>query len=82
MLNEALTKVCHSLNTSCIFGLRERSRRQCVLVKGWKSSAGWGFPKGKVNENEDEAFCAVREVSYLVLVPAVLQADLPRSLGA
>jgi hypothetical protein len=40
--------------------------RQCVLVKGWKSSAGWGFPKGKINEDEDEAFCAVREVSALV----------------
>ncbi|KAF8587276.1 DCP2-domain-containing protein [Ramaria rubella] len=38
------------------------SLTKCVLVKGWKSSAGWGFPKGKVNENEDEAFCAVREV--------------------
>ncbi|KAF8489603.1 DCP2-domain-containing protein [Gautieria morchelliformis] len=36
---------------------------KCVLVKGWKSSAGWGFPKGKVNENEDEALCAVREVA-------------------
>ncbi|GJJ09475.1 hypothetical protein Clacol_003698 [Clathrus columnatus] len=38
------------------------SLTKCVLVKGWKASAGWGFPKGKVNENEDEAYCAVREV--------------------
>jgi hypothetical protein len=35
-----------------------------VLVKGWKASAGWSFPKGKVNEKEDEAFCAAREVSF------------------
>ncbi|KAF8527920.1 Dcp2, box A domain-containing protein [Hysterangium stoloniferum] len=35
---------------------------KCVLVKGWKASAGWSFPKGKVNEKEDEAFCAAREV--------------------
>ncbi|KZV71340.1 DCP2-domain-containing protein [Peniophora sp. CONT] len=33
-----------------------------VLVKGWKASAGWGFPKGKINESEAEDACAVREV--------------------
>ncbi|KAJ3322259.1 mRNA-decapping enzyme subunit 2, partial [Blyttiomyces sp. JEL0837] len=26
-----------------------------VLVKGWKSSAGWGFPKGKINKQESES---------------------------
>ncbi|KAH9950355.1 pyrophosphatase DCP2 [Amylocystis lapponica] len=35
---------------------------KCVLVKGWKSSAGWGFPKGKINEQEPRPHCAVREV--------------------
>ncbi|KAI0961587.1 hypothetical protein AcV7_010344 [Taiwanofungus camphoratus] len=35
---------------------------KCVLVKGWKSSAGWGFPKGKINEQEPRPRCAVREV--------------------
>lgn len=35
---------------------------KCVLVKGWKASAGWGFPKGKIDEEEDDADCAVREV--------------------
>ncbi|KAI0309169.1 Dcp2, box A domain-containing protein [Amylostereum chailletii] len=35
---------------------------KCVLVKGWKSSAGWGFPKGKINEEEESPACAVREV--------------------
>jgi mRNA-decapping enzyme subunit 2 len=35
---------------------------QCVLVKGWKSSAAWGFPKGKINQQESERDCAVREV--------------------
>ncbi|KIJ45581.1 hypothetical protein M422DRAFT_166723 [Sphaerobolus stellatus SS14] len=38
------------------------SLTKCILVKGWKASAGWSFPRGKVNENEDEALCAVREV--------------------
>ncbi|KAL6309949.1 Dcp2, box A domain-containing protein [Sparassis latifolia] len=36
---------------------------KCVLVKGWKSSAGWGFPKGKINEQEPRPRCAIREVS-------------------
>ncbi|KAF5390326.1 hypothetical protein D9757_002949 [Collybiopsis confluens] len=35
---------------------------KCVLVKGWKSSSGWGFPKGKINEDEPRANCATREV--------------------
>ncbi|KIM48212.1 hypothetical protein M413DRAFT_439933 [Hebeloma cylindrosporum] len=38
------------------------SMDKCVLVKGWKSSSGWGFPKGKINETEPEATCATREV--------------------
>ncbi|KAJ3153665.1 mRNA-decapping enzyme subunit 2 [Geranomyces michiganensis] len=33
-----------------------------LLVKGWKSSSGWGFPKGKINKDEPEAPCAIREV--------------------
>ncbi|KAI6162179.1 hypothetical protein EDD17DRAFT_1757988 [Pisolithus thermaeus] len=28
------------------------SWEKCILVKGWKSSSGWGFPKGKINEHE------------------------------
>ncbi|KAF8168107.1 Dcp2, box A domain-containing protein [Crassisporium funariophilum] len=35
---------------------------KCLLVKGWKSSSGWGFPKGKINETEPPPTCAVREV--------------------
>ncbi|KAJ3564386.1 hypothetical protein NP233_g8330 [Leucocoprinus birnbaumii] len=35
---------------------------KCVLVKGWKSSSGWGFPKGKINEDEPKHICAIREV--------------------
>ncbi|KAI8822425.1 uncharacterized protein EV422DRAFT_523949 [Fimicolochytrium jonesii] len=33
-----------------------------LLVKGWKASSGWGFPKGKINKDEPEAPCAAREV--------------------
>ncbi|KJA29119.1 hypothetical protein HYPSUDRAFT_127964 [Hypholoma sublateritium FD-334 SS-4] len=35
---------------------------KCVLVKGWKASSGWGFPKGKINQTEPEVNCAIREV--------------------
>ncbi|KAG7099203.1 hypothetical protein E1B28_001070 [Marasmius oreades] len=38
------------------------SWEKCLLVKGWKSSSGWGFPKGKINEDEPQTACAVREV--------------------
>ncbi|KAI9094939.1 Dcp2, box A domain-containing protein, partial [Phlyctochytrium arcticum] len=41
--------------------LNERMDR-VLLVKGWKASSGWGFPKGKINKDEPQAPCAVREV--------------------
>ncbi|KAK9462374.1 Dcp2, box A domain-containing protein [Lipomyces oligophaga] len=40
----------------------DKSMDHCLLVRGWKSSAGWGFPKGKINQNEADEACAVREV--------------------
>lgn len=33
-----------------------------VLVKGWKSNASWSFPRGKINKDEKDLDCAVREV--------------------
>lgn len=35
---------------------------QCVLVKGMRSSASWSFPRGKINQDEEDDVCAVREV--------------------
>jgi mRNA-decapping enzyme subunit 2 len=35
---------------------------ECVLVQGYWSKSSWSFPKGKVNHNETEFDCAVREV--------------------
>jgi 8-oxo-dGTP pyrophosphatase MutT (NUDIX family) len=35
---------------------------QVLLVRGWSAKAGWGFPKGKINKDEDDETCAVREV--------------------
>lgn len=33
-----------------------------LLVQSFWAKSSWGFPKGKVNENEDPVRCAVREV--------------------
>jgi len=38
------------------------SMDKCILVKGWKASAGWSFPRGKINKGEMDVACAVREV--------------------
>lgn len=35
---------------------------QVVLVKGWKKGAYWSFPRGKINKDEKDLNCAVREV--------------------
>jgi mRNA-decapping enzyme subunit 2 len=35
---------------------------QVVLVKGWKKGANWSFPRGKINKDEADLDCAVREV--------------------
>ena len=33
-----------------------------ILVKGWKKGATWSFPRGKINKDEDDLDCAIREV--------------------
>ena len=38
---------------------------KCLLVRGWGPQASWGFPRGKVNEAEPDAACAVREVRLI-----------------
>ncbi|KOS13012.1 decapping enzyme [Malassezia pachydermatis] len=35
---------------------------KCILVKGWGKGASWTFPKGKINQDEPERDCAIREV--------------------
>ncbi|WRT63811.1 uncharacterized protein IL334_000736 [Kwoniella shivajii] len=35
---------------------------KCLMVRGYKSSAGWCFPRGKINLEEEEEACAIREV--------------------
>ena len=35
---------------------------QVLLVKGWKKGASWSFPRGKINKDEKDLDCAIREV--------------------
>ncbi|KAL4941056.1 hypothetical protein BDV06DRAFT_212958 [Aspergillus oleicola] len=35
---------------------------EVVLVKGWKKGANWSFPRGKINKDEKDLDCAIREV--------------------
>ncbi|KAF9386430.1 mRNA-decapping enzyme subunit 2 [Podila verticillata] len=35
---------------------------KCILVKGWVAKSCWGFPKGKINKDEPDTLCAIREV--------------------
>jgi len=35
---------------------------EVVLVKGWKKGANWSFPRGKINKDENDLECAIREV--------------------
>ena len=40
----------------------DETLRYVLLVQGFWAKASWGFPKGKVVEEESEAQCAIREV--------------------
>lgn len=40
----------------------DESLENVLLVQGYLAKSGWGFPKGKVNEEEAPHDCAVREV--------------------
>lgn len=35
------------------------------MVKGYQKGASWSFPRGKINKDEPEADCAVREVGLV-----------------
>ncbi|KAI1301509.1 m7GpppN-mRNA hydrolase [Halotydeus destructor] len=38
------------------------SLQYCLMVQGYYAKTSWGFPKGKVNHDEDPYLCAIREV--------------------
>ena len=35
---------------------------EVVLVRGWKKGANWSFPRGKIDQKEEDLKCAMREV--------------------
>lgn len=39
----------------------DQDMEQVVLVKGWKKNASWSFPRGKINKDENDLDCAIRE---------------------
>ena len=59
----------------------EPNLEKCLLVKGWKAGDGWGFPTGKINKDEADADCAVREARWhwptMSLLHALLTCDAP-----
>ena len=51
------------------------SMDKCLLIRGWRLIDGWGFPTGKINKDEADDACAVREARY----NNVLLASMPCS---
>ncbi len=42
--------------------LLDETMEKVLLVKGWKKGASWSFPRGKINKDEKDLDCAIREV--------------------
>ena len=42
--------------------LLDETMERVVLVKGWKKGASWSFPRGKINKDEKDLDCTIREV--------------------
>ena len=42
--------------------LLDHDMEKVVLVRGWKKGASWSFPRGKINKDEKDLDCAIREV--------------------
>lgn len=45
--------------------------KHVLLVQSYWAKSSWGFPKGKVNENEDPLHCAIREVIKSIIQPVI-----------
>lgn len=42
--------------------LMDQNMEKMVLVRGWKKGSSWSFPRGKINKDERDLDCAIREV--------------------
>ena len=58
-LYESFTSYLHSVPV-CGMILLNGAMDRVVMVRGWKGNT-WSFPKGKIDANESELACAVRE---------------------
>lgn len=47
--------------------LLDQSLTHVLLVRGFDHRESWGFPKGKIQENESSVKCAIREVNVFVV---------------
>lgn len=54
---------------------------QVLLVQSYWAKSSWGFPKGKVNEEEDPSHCAVREVFFIQTINIFLIHLFSSSVG-
>ena len=54
---------------------------KCLLVRGYKDSASWGFPKGKVAKEESDRACAIREVGMAAAAHALRTCMHARAIG-
>tara|TARA_B110001452_G_C15178807_1_gene409481 strand:- start:105 stop:1133 length:1029 start_codon:yes stop_codon:yes gene_type:complete len=57
---ERFTQYKNSIPT-CGAIILNPNNTKCILVKSWNGKS-WGFPKGKIDKDEDKADCAIREV--------------------
>lgn len=74
------TGTLHSLPSCRGAILLDPRMEKCLLVRGWKRDAGWGFPRGKTSYEETDAECAIREVRQLTLgaLPLIRKRQLTR----
>ncbi|GAB7358099.1 hypothetical protein MBLNU230_g0260t1 [Neophaeotheca triangularis] len=42
--------------------LLDEAMNHALLVRGWKKGSSWAFPRGKINKDEKDLDCAIREV--------------------
>ena len=57
---EAFTQYKNRIPT-CGAIILSQNNAKVLLVKSWKGTS-WGFPKGKIDKDEDKVSCAIREV--------------------
>ena len=73
LLSDILKRfVAYKLTVPCMGAiLLDPTMQKCLLVRGFKAHSSWGFPRGKVNRNEPDIECAIREVCHTKAHPSI-----------